>query len=116
MQPTFQLELTRRELFRTGGMGLGATALMSLLGRDANAEEPTFLNPLRAKQSDYQARAKSVIYIHMIGAPSQLDLYVDKPKLREMTGELCPEELFNSQQFAFIRSCRKSLQWRMTLL
>ena len=40
----------------------------------------------------------------MIGAPSQLDLYVDKPKLREMTGELCPEELFNSQQFAFIRS------------
>ena len=91
MQPTFQLELTRRELFRTGGMGLGATALMSLLGRDAKAEEPTFLNPLRAKQSDYQARAKSVIYIHMIGAPSQLDLYVDKPKLREMTGELCPE-------------------------
>ena len=104
MQPTFQLELTRRELFRTGGMGLGATALMSLLGRDAKAEEPTFLNPLRAKQSDYQARAKSVIYIHMIGAPSQLDLYVDKPKLREMTGKLCPEELFNSQQFAFIRS------------
>ena len=104
MQPTFQLELTRRELFRTGGMGLGATALMSLLGRDVKAEEPTFLNPLRAKQSDYQARAKSVIYIHMIGAPSQLDLYVDKPKLREMTGELCPEELFNSQQFAFIRS------------
>ena len=40
----------------------------------------------------------------MIGAPSQLDLYVDKPKLREITGELCPEELFNSQQFAFIRS------------
>ncbi len=104
MQTNLKLELTRRELFRTGGMGLGAAALMNLLGRDVKAEEPTFLNPLRAKQSDYQASAKSVIYIHMIGAPSQLDLYVDKPKLREMTGELCPEELFNSQQFAFIRS------------
>lgn len=104
MDLNLNLELTRRELFRTGGMGLGASALLSLLGEDTPARERAFLNPLRAKQSDYQARAKSVIYIHMIGAPSQLDLYVDKPKLREMTGELCPEDLFNSQQFAFIRS------------
>ncbi len=104
MDSNLNLELTRRELFRTGGMGLGASALMSLLGRDAFAAEPAFLNPLRARRSDYPARAKSVIYIHMIGAPSQLDLYVDKPRLREMTGELCPEDLFNSQQFAFIRS------------
>ena len=104
MAQNLNLELTRRELFRTGGMGLGASALMSLLGQDALSMELQFVNPLRAKQSDYQARAKNVIYIHMIGAPSQLDLYVDKPKLREITGELCPEELFNSQQFAFIRS------------
>ena len=104
MTQDLNLELTRRELFRTGGMGLGASALMSLLGNDVGATEPSFDNPLRARHSDYPARAKSVIYIHMIGAPSQLDLYVDKPKLREMTGELCPEELFNSQQFAFIRS------------
>ena len=104
MAQNLNLELTRRELFRTGGMGLGASALMSLLGQDAFSVESPFVNPLRAKQSDYRARAKNVIYIHMIGAPSQLDLYVDKPKLREITGELCPEELFNSQQFAFIRS------------
>ena len=103
MDRDLNLELTRRELFRTGGMGLGASALMSLLGQEATAE-PSFRNPLQARQSNYPGRAKSVIYIHMIGAPSQLDLYVDKPKLRDMTGELCPEELFNSQQFAFIRS------------
>ena len=103
MDRDLNLELTRRELFRTGGMGLGASALMSLLGQEATAD-PSFRNPLQARQSNYPAGAKSVIYIHMIGAPSQLDLYVDKPKLRDMTGELCPEELFNSQQFAFIRS------------
>ena len=76
MAQNLNLELTRRELFRTGGMGLGASALMSLLGQDAYSVESPFVNPLRAKQSDYQARAKNVIYIHKIGAPSQLDLYV----------------------------------------
>jgi len=95
---------TRRELFRTGAMGIGVSALASLLDEEAKGAQKSFVNPLRARESDYPRRAKSVIYIHMIGAPSQLDLYVDKPKLREMTGELCPDELFNSQQFAFIRT------------
>ena len=99
-----KLQLTRRELFRTGAMGIGVPAWMSLLSEETIGAKKSYVNPLRARESDYKRRAKSVIYIHMIGAPSQLDLYVDKPKLREMTGELCPDELFNSQQFAFIRS------------
>jgi hypothetical protein len=99
-----ELQLTRRELFRTGAMGIGVPAWMSLLSEETTGAEKSYVNPLRARKCDYTRRAKSVIYIHMIGAPSQLDLYVDKPKLREMTGELCPDELYNSQQFAFIRS------------
>ena len=66
MTQDLNLELTRRELFRTGGMGLGASALMSLLGNDVGATEPSFDNPLRARHSDYPARAKSVIYLSLI--------------------------------------------------
>ena len=106
-----KLQLTRRELFRTGAMGIGVPAWMSMLSEETIGAKKSYVNPLRARESDYNRRAKSVIYIHMIGAPSQLDLYVDKPKLRDMTGELCPDELFNSQQFAFIRSRPKTVSY-----
>ena len=62
-----KLQMTRRELFRTGAMGIGIPAWMSLLGEETNGAKKPYLNPLQARQSDYNSRAKSVIYIHMIG-------------------------------------------------
>ena len=49
------------------------------------------------------ARAKNVIYIHLVGAPSHLDLYDYKPELQKRTGQLCPDEFFVGKQLAFIR-------------
>src|SRR5690606_12655809 len=48
--------------------------------------------------------AKNIIYIHLVGAPSHLDLFDHKPELQKRDGELCPEELFKGKKFAFIRS------------
>ena len=48
-------------------------------------------------------RAKQVIYLHMVGAPSHLDLFEPKPELARRDGELCPEEFFAGKQLAFIR-------------
>jgi hypothetical protein len=43
-----------------------------------------------------------VIYLHMIGAPSHLDLFDYKPELIARDGEKCPEELTRGKRFAFI--------------
>lgn len=99
---------TRRQMFQTTGCGLGSAALASLLNSDtASAAKPN--NPLAPKSSHRPGKAKSVIYIHLVGAPSHLDLYDHKPVLQKRNGELCPESLFEGQQFAFIRSRPKML-------
>lgn len=47
-------------------------------------------------------RAKHVIYLHMIGAPSQLDLFDEKPELRRRHNQPCPESVTRGRNFAFI--------------
>jgi hypothetical protein len=59
-------------------------------------------NPLAAKKPHFKARAKHVIYLHMIGAPSHLDLFDPKPELIKRDGQPCPEELTKGRRFAFI--------------
>src|SRR5438552_7365253 len=90
--------LNRRAFFQTTGLGVGALALGSLL-RDAFAAPA---NPLAARQPHFAPRAKRVIYLHMIGAPSQLDLFDPKPELLKRDGEKCPESLLAGKRFAFI--------------
>jgi hypothetical protein len=46
--------------------------------------------------------AKHVIYLHMIGAPSQLDLFDEKPELRRRHNQPCPESVTRGRNFAFI--------------
>jgi len=84
--------LARRQLFQKLGMGVGGFALSSLL-----AEGST-------RGVHVPPRAKSVIYIHLVGAPSHLDLFDFKPELQKRTGELCPDEMFAGKQLAFIRT------------
>jgi hypothetical protein len=88
----------RRHFFQRTGLGIGALALGSLL-RDATAES---VNPLAPKQPHFAPKAKRVIYLHMIGAPSQLDLFDQKPELLKRDGEKCPESLLAGKRFAFI--------------
>src|SRR5262249_29024737 len=53
--------------------------------------------------------ARSIIYLHMAGAPSTLDLFDYKPKLNELNGQPCPESYIRGQQFAFIKSGQPKL-------
>ena len=95
-----RLDLTRREMLKSSGVGIGALALSSLFQRDASAG----INPLAARRPHFAPKAKSVIYMHMVGAPSHLDLWDNKPKLVEQDGELCPDEMFKGKRLAFIRT------------
>jgi uncharacterized protein (DUF1501 family) len=89
--------LTRRQLFQRVGMGVGGFALAELLNQDLGARSAP---PL----SHFAPKAKSVIYFHLVGAPSHLDLFDYKPQLQKRNGELCPKEMFEGKKLAFIRS------------
>jgi hypothetical protein len=110
MHDNFQLALTRRALLQSAGMGLGSLALGSLLaeesrGENAPADAPVDapVDALAPKSGHLKARAKSIIMLHMVGAPSQLDLFDYKPTLQEYDGKPCPQHLLEGQRFAFLR-------------
>lgn len=86
------LQVSRRDLFKRSGFSLGTAALGSLLARDSQATLPSHFAP----------KAKHVIYLHMIGAPSQLDLFDHKPVLKQHDGQKCPDDLLKGKRFAFI--------------
>src|SRR5262245_27337810 len=94
--------LTRRRFFRDCGVGLGVIALAELLGRDA-ARGDELKNPLAPKKPHHTPKAKAVIYLHMAGSPSQLDLFDYKPELVKFNGKPCPKEYLEGKRFAFIR-------------
>ena len=91
------LHVSRRHFFRQSGLGLGSMALGSMLARDLPGA-PARLAP----GPHFAPKAKHVIFLHMIGAPSQLDLFDYKPVLQKHDGEECPEELLKGKRFAFI--------------
>ena len=95
-----QGHFNRRALLQKGGLSLGSAALSSLLARDLSAaptSDPTF-----PRDPHFAPKAKHVIYLHMIGAPSQLDLFDYKPELIKRSGQACPPELLEGKRFAFI--------------
>src|SRR6516165_4962789 len=85
---------TRREfLFQAGG-GFGALALSWLLSRDGYAAESGLrpsANPLAAKPPHFEAKAKSVIFLFMVGGPSHIDLFDPKPELQKYHGQPLPK-------------------------
>lgn len=99
--PTF-LDLSRRQFLRSSGVGLGSMALGSMLARDLPAARALTGDPVKPRDPHFAPKAKHVIYLHMIGAPSQLDLFDYKPELSKRSGEQCPPELLEGKKFAFI--------------
>lgn len=101
------LNLTRRRFFSLTASSIGATlgsfALASLLGRSVlGADDPGGLPITRAP--NYPARAKRVIYMHMEGAPSQIDLFDYKPALRSRFNQDLPDSIRQGQRLTGMTS------------
>lgn len=114
LMPTPQEHLkliTRRQFFRDCGVGLGTLALASLLDESllASPASSAVGDPLLPKAPHFPAKAKNIIYLHMAGAPSQLDLLDYKPKLVELDNQKIPESLIKGERFAFIKGVPKLL-------
>jgi uncharacterized protein DUF1501 len=101
------LELTRRRFFgraaTTIGAGLGTMALSSLLGTEQAFGAPESA-PLAPPGPNFAPKAKRVIYLHMEGAPSQLDLWDYKPGLRERFDEDLPDSIRQGQRLTGMTS------------
>lgn len=92
--------VTRRTFLRRSGLGFGAIALQSLL---SGSQPSAGASPPAVRPPHFAARAKRVIYLHMVGAPSQLDLFDHKPALAKHDGQPCPDEFIRGKRFAFLR-------------
>ncbi|MFM8252855.1 MAG: DUF1501 domain-containing protein [Planctomycetota bacterium] len=96
----------RRAFFQQGLVGLSGIALHALLSDESRGDEPVTIDPSRpldARKPPQPARAKQVIYLFMAGGPSQLELFDDKPKLRELHGQKPPPSLLSGRRFAFLK-------------
>jgi len=112
------LQSTRRQFLGSGGFSLGAVALGSLLrgarGDTGRAEAAPGSGGLAgqagvAPRAMHPPRAKRVIYLHMAGSPSQLDLFDYKPDLDRLHLQDAPASFLEGKRFAFIKGVPKVL-------
>jgi hypothetical protein len=89
-----KLHLTRRHFFSAASGGIGVAALASLLDADITKSPSSGLPGL----PHFAPKAKRVIYLFQHGAPSQLDLFDYKPKLKEMRGAELPDSVRKGQR------------------
>ena len=116
LQEAHLKQVTRRHFLRDCTTGMGAIALGSLIGCNsfthkeaAAAKLPGLIDPMAQKSSHFAARAKRIIYLHMAGAPSQLELFDYKPELMKLDGKDCPESFLKGKRFAFIQGVPQML-------
>ncbi len=112
---------TRRHFLRTLGSGLGTLFVGTSLAQYADApklgaraesaldftRDPS--SPLSPLPPQFPAKVSRVIYLHMAGAPSQLELFEYKPDLRRLDGQDCPASFLAGKRFAFISGVPKLL-------
>src|ERR1051325_10036714 len=91
---------TRRQFFRKFGSFMGAAALASLWPRFANAAT----GAEKAAGPPFAPKAKRVIYLHMVGGPSQMDLYDYKPKMGDFYDKDLPESVRMGQRLTTMTS------------
>jgi uncharacterized protein DUF1501 len=95
---------TRRQFFARGKNALGYAALTALLGpalrlwgeESANSSLPHFA-----------AKVKNIIYLHMVGGPSQMDLYDHKPVMHEWYDKDLPDSVRMGQRLTTMTSGQK---------
>ncbi|MBL8752072.1 MAG: DUF1501 domain-containing protein [Planctomycetes bacterium] len=96
------LTQSRRRFFARSAQGLsaalGATALAASSPRPKPHGDDAPIGP------HFAPKAKRVVYLHMEGGPSQLDLFDHKPKLHDWYDKDLPESVRNGQRLTGMTS------------
>src|SRR3954471_11429654 len=82
--------LTRRQLLRRTGTGLGILGLAALLRDGGLMGQTAPHNPLAPRPPHFPGKAKSILHIYLNGGPSQVDTFDPKPLLKEYDGRPIP--------------------------
>ena len=104
--------LTRRAFLRRSTTNLGALALASMLDKSLFAKSestPLYTSKGVVNPLHFAPKAKRVIYLFMSGAPSHIDLFDPKPKLKELTGTELPKSVRGDQRITGMTSGQKQL-------
>jgi Protein of unknown function (DUF1501) len=100
-----QANITRRHFFQQGSHAVGWAALSSLLGNPGavGGAESAGREPKKNLQH-FAAKAKHVIYLHMVGGPSQLDLFDYKPVMQDWYDKDLPDSIRKGQRLTTMTS------------
>lgn len=101
-----RLNMTRRHFFSQGSNLLGTASLASLLGANGFASDATGVMPgfTGHVPTHFPGKVKNVIYLHMVGGPSQLDLFDYKPQMNDWYDKDLPESVRNGQRLTTMTS------------
>src|SRR4029079_7176572 len=92
-------DCSRRRFLTHLGAGFGTLAFEALLHQQTRAASPTLrpvidpLRPFAPRAPHFAPRAKSVIFIYLVGGPSQVDTSDYKPELQRLSGQPLPPSL-----------------------
>ena len=83
--------MNRRDMLRNSALGFGSLALAGMMRDDSllAAVEPEKIT----SGPNFAGKAKSVIFLFMGGAPSQVDTWDPKPELTKLNGQDVPESI-----------------------
>jgi hypothetical protein len=102
---------TRRQFFSRGANAIGTAALASLLGNDFRPARAATNSPSAAAGEalgpHFPPKAKHVIYLHMVGGPSQLDLFDYKPQALAWYDKDLPDSVRMGQRLTTMTSGQK---------
>ncbi len=90
-------EESRRRFFARGAQGIGALALASLLGKDAQGATLPGL-------PHFAPKAKRCIYLHLVGAPPQMETFDYKPGMQKWFDKDLPESIRQGQRLTTMTS------------
>ncbi|MEY4394215.1 MAG: hypothetical protein RL595_1464, partial [Planctomycetota bacterium] len=96
---------TRREMLGSMGSGLGMVALASMLGTGKaqgadNAPPGGAFVPGLADLPHHAAKTKRVVVLWQGGGPSHVDLFDEKPVMKQMAGKDIPETIRGSTRLS----------------
>src|SRR5260221_9182391 len=118
----YQKILSRRDLLKKAGGGLGIFALADLIASNAafadnpqsairnpqstnpQSANPQLADPLAPRPPHYAPKAKSIIWLFMEGAPSGVDLFDPKPELTKRHGQKMAIDVFNGNPGPLMKS------------
>lgn len=95
------LNETRRQFFARGARGLGVAALASMFAEAATEKEP--VGGVQGLPH-FPPKIKRAIYLHMVGAPPQMDLFDYKPKMKDWYDKDLPESIRQGQRLTTMTS------------